>query len=80
MTSAQVVETHPNNRTLLNYDMTPGFKKFTILSLSGKIPVIKEKLRACNYGWQMYSKDALMIAMGKPSCPGALGTTLQALY
>ena len=43
MTSAQVVETsvnvisnspsqdytHPDDRTLLNYDMTPGFKPFT---------------------------------------------------
>ena len=45
MTSAQVVETsvnvtlnspsqdytHPDDRTPLSYDMTPGFKPFTIL-------------------------------------------------
>ena len=48
MTSVQVVETsvnvisnspsqdysHPDDRILLNYDMTPGFKPFTILNES----------------------------------------------
>ena len=47
MTSAQVVEasvnvtsnspsqdyTHPDDRNLPNYDMTPGFKPFTVLLL-----------------------------------------------
>ena len=47
MTSAQVVETsvnvtsnspsqdytHPDNHNLPNYDMTPGFKPFTVLVL-----------------------------------------------
>ena len=51
MSSAQVVETsvnvisnspsqdytHPDNRTLLNYDMTPGFKPFTILIFRKKL-------------------------------------------
>jgi len=48
MTSAQVVETsvnvtsnspsqdytHPDDHNLPNYDMTPGFKPFTVLNLS----------------------------------------------
>ena len=48
MTSAQVVETsvnvtsnspspdytHPDDHNLPNYDMTPGFKPFTVLQLS----------------------------------------------
>ena len=43
-----------------------------ILSLSGKIPVIKDELRAYNNASQIYSKDALIIDMGKLSSPGAL--------
>ena len=57
MTSAQVVETsvnvilnrlskdntHPDDRTLLNYNLTPGFKPFTI---SG--------LRTCAYHFRFY--------------------------
>ena len=51
MTSAQVVETsvsvisnslsqdytHPDDSTLLNYDMTPGFKPFTISNTAPRI-------------------------------------------
>ena len=57
MTSAQVVETsvnvtsnspsqdytHPNDHNLPNYDMTPGFKPFTVLKVEA---VFSEKRSA----------------------------------
>lgn len=39
--------------------------------MSGKIPIIKDKLTAYNNGLQMYSKDALMTDMDKLSSPGS---------
>ena len=57
MTSAKVVETsvnvikhpsedytQPDDRTLLNYDMTPGFKPFTILLVIGIFSLALEGL------------------------------------
>ena len=57
MTSAQVVETsvnvtsnspsqdytHPDDHNLPNYDMTPGFKPFTV------IPTMLDRSQLCRY-------------------------------
>ena len=64
MTSAQIVETsvnvisnsppqdytHPDDRTLLNYDMTPGFKPFTILIIFRRNKAVTWK--GVTFNWQ----------------------------